>query len=108
MINVNPYESTNETNVTEKTAHDADRKRSLGSYDIAGALFVVAMLILLLAPGASNRGQPIWVIGLSGGCTLLLSVFVAAFGFARQRRRRVICNDPVELHNERSVSEDRH
>jgi hypothetical protein len=51
---------------------------------------VMAMLILLLLPEAWNRGEPLWWIGLSGGCCLLLAVLFAGVGFARRRRQRFL------------------
>ena len=85
MKELNPYQSSEQSQTSKRTSVDARQKKGLGLYDLATLFFVVAALILLLAPAVLNKGVPFRWIVLLGGAPLVLGVFVAGIAFIRKR-----------------------
>ena len=67
------------------SAPERPQKRGLGLYDLAAAIFVVAMLILLLAPAIQNLGQLRQILIIAGGLSLV-ALLIAGYAFVSRRR----------------------
>ena len=85
MQELNPYESSEQSDKSKHISVGAKQKKGLGLYDLAALVFVVALLILLLTPAFANKGVLFGGIILSSGVLFVIGAFVAGIAFKRRR-----------------------